>query len=71
MCRRTLAACSAGLSPRVRGNRKEVKASAPQIPVYPRVCGGTAELADYPMEARGLSPRVRGNLQWAGGPRDD
>ena len=30
--------------------------------VYPRVCGGTADLANYYTRAFGLSPRVRGNL---------
>ena len=29
--------------------------------VYPRVCGGTAEILCRPSQERGLSPRVRGN----------
>ena len=31
------------------------------MPVYPRVCGGTAKRQRVPGIARGLSPRVRGN----------
>ena len=30
--------------------------------VYPRVCGGTAQVFNLPFGERGLSPRVRGNL---------
>ena len=29
--------------------------------VYPRVCGGTEEIAAYPLQDVGLSPRLRGN----------
>ena len=29
--------------------------------VYPRVCGGTAQVRPTPADADGLSPRVRGN----------
>ena len=32
------------------------------ITVYPRVCGGTAQVFNLPFGERGLSPRVRGNL---------
>ncbi len=32
------------------------------IGVYPRVCGGTADITVDDFRARGLSPRVRGNL---------
>ena len=31
------------------------------LPVYPRVCGGTAEIPGNERNLRGLSPRVRGN----------
>ena len=33
-----------------------------ELPVYPRVCGGTAGFLKTPSESLGLSPRVRGNL---------
>ena len=75
------AACRAGLSPRVRGNRElppgdaVVARSIPacagepmgrvcqlrRLAVYPRVCGGTREVAYNNPALMGLSPRVRGN----------
>ena len=53
----------AGLSPRVRGNRREKCAAyALQCEVYPRVCGGTRSFAiGSSSDDDGLSPRVRGN----------
>ena len=36
-----------------------------QLPVYPRVCGGTAPAYSAMASGRGLSPRVRGNLDGA------
>ena len=44
-----------GLSPRVRGNLQRTYQS-PEQEVYPRVCGGTSQIASR----YGLSPRVRG-----------
>ena len=35
------------------------------MPVYPRVCGGTAEAYSSNSGYSGLSPRVRGNLRYA------
>ena len=41
---------SSGLSPRVRGNRRNAQPPYRRLPVavYPRVCGGTAILVTYP-----------------------
>ena len=40
----------------------------PRSPVYPRVCGGSAETADAGFGGQGLSPRVRGKpYSWAAG----
>ena len=35
--------------------------STADLPVYPRVCGGTQGAQSFPRRRRGLSPRVRGN----------
>ena len=71
-----------GLSPRVRGNRREECPEVPlygsipacagepfslsafqdDLPVYPRVCGGTPKSVQGSSPIQGLSPRVRGNL---------
>ena len=50
-----------GLSPRVRGNRRQVEAPIASVRVYPRVCGGTGCAMVFNSKVLGLSPRVRGN----------
>ena len=42
-------------------------ACPPGNPVYPRACGGTADLTETMVSTSGLSPRVRGNPLGAGG----
>ena len=53
--RRSIPACA--------GEPAQQRRPAPQPGVYPRVCGGTALIADDIPAVRGLSPRVRGNLR--------
>ena len=50
----------AGLSPRVRGKRRNLDVDGAESQLYPRVCGGSASsLNGYHINI-GLSPRVRG-----------
>ena len=47
--------------PACAGEPLSVVQRARLIPVYPRVCGGTCQLATASITSDGLSPRVRGN----------
>ena len=50
-----------GLSPRVRGNRRDCALAYFSTQVYPRECGGTVCPRRICVAGLGLSPRVRGN----------
>ena len=51
-----------GSIPACAGEPRGAGGLSVQMAVYPRVCGGTAQLPRRPRPVRGLSPRVRGNL---------
>ena len=51
-----------GTIPACAGEPRTGKGQKPDDWDYPRVCGGTEDLADKAFDRAGLSPRVRGNL---------
>ena len=51
-----------GSIPACAGEPPRRRYSRPHAPVYPRVCGGTANRRRDDDDTMGLSPRVRGNL---------
>ena len=53
--------CQIGSIPACAGEPGSNPAPPPAPEVYPRVCGGTATVADAQANRPGLSPRVRGN----------
>ena len=48
--------------PACAGEPRGLRPASTRCPVYPRVCGGTLNIASPPSVQPGLSPRVRGNL---------
>ena len=51
----------AGSIPACAGEPHPITRRLPEIPVYPRVCGGTITIRSGSSQRYGLSPRVRGN----------